>query len=88
MTSPKSLRLKFACPHCLSRTVADGGLEVSPLRIEIRYACTDFECGHTFTATLEAVRTLIPSNKPNPDIHLPVSGFVAKGKRGAKAVTA
>jgi hypothetical protein len=40
---------------------------------EIVYACNDPECGHTYVAQLEAVRTLSPSAKPKNHILLPIS---------------
>jgi hypothetical protein len=40
---------------------------------EISYQCVDPECGHTFVAQLEVVRTISPSAKPNKDIRLPIS---------------
>jgi hypothetical protein len=43
---------------------------------EIVFVCLDYECGHTFVANLEAVRTLSPSAKPNPAIGLPLSPHV------------
>ena len=33
----------------------------------------DVECGHTYIANLEAVRTLSPSAKPNAEIDLPLA---------------
>ncbi|MET3234359.1 UNVERIFIED_ORG: hypothetical protein ABIC54_006580 [Burkholderia sp. 1263] len=43
---------------------------------EIVFVCVDYNCGHTFVAQLEAVRTLSPSAKPNPAIGLPLSPHV------------
>lgn len=46
---------------------------MSDVQYEIRFSCTDIECGHTFVATLTAVRTLKASTKPNANVHLPLS---------------
>ena len=43
---------------------------------EIVYACLDPECGHTYVAHLEAIRTLSPSAKPNCKVMLPISQHI------------
>ena len=71
-----SMRITIKCPHCKARAVARTSRELSPTMREIVYACDDPECGHTFVAQLEAVRTLSPSAKPRKNILLPISAEV------------
>lgn len=70
------MRFTLSCPHCQSRTVAHSGVEVSEVQHELRFSCTDIECGHTFVAMLTAVRTLKPSAKPNANVTVPLSTAV------------
>jgi predicted RNA-binding Zn-ribbon protein involved in translation (DUF1610 family) len=71
-----SLRITIACPHCSGRTVARTSRKLSDTLREIVYACLDPECGHTYVANLEAVRTLSPSAKPNSKVMLPISQHI------------
>lgn len=71
-----SLRITIRCPHCKARAIARSSRELSATMREIVYVCHDPECGHTYVATLEAVRTLSPSAKPKNDILLPMSPHV------------
>jgi hypothetical protein len=70
------MRITLRCPHCRSRVVARTSRELSLTMREIVFVCMDYECGHTFVAQLEAVRTLSPSGKPDPEIGLPLSPHV------------
>ncbi|MBO1014040.1 ogr/Delta-like zinc finger family protein [Achromobacter sp. SD115] len=56
------------CPHCGTMATARTSKELSRTLREVKYQCRDIECGHTWMATLEAVRTLSPSGKPDPEI--------------------
>ena len=71
------MSIKISCPHCKGRAIARSSRELSVTLREINYMCTDPECGHTFVANLEVVRTLSPSAKPNVDVRLPISPHVA-----------
>lgn len=71
-----SLRITIRCPHCKARAIARSSRELSATMREIVYACLDPECGHTYVAQLEAVRTLSPSAKPKNDIRLPISQHI------------
>lgn len=71
-----SLRITIRCPHCRARTIARSSRELSSTMREIVYACNDPECGHTYVAQLEAVRTLSPSAKPDNTVLLPISQHV------------
>ena len=42
------------------------------------YCCVNAECGHTFVALTEIVRTLSPSATPNPSVNLPLSTHVRR----------
>lgn len=67
------MSMMFRCPHCHARSQIRNSREVSPLLRELLMACLDAECGHTYIVHSEAVRTLSPSAKPDPDVHLPIS---------------
>ncbi|WP_417159551.1 ogr/Delta-like zinc finger family protein [Streptomyces cyaneofuscatus] len=66
------MTISICCPHCDSRAIARTSKALTSTMREIRYACVDPECGHTYVATLEIVRTLSPSAKPNPSVILPI----------------
>lgn len=61
------------CPHCQTRSQIRTSVQVSPVLREMVVVCQDAECGHTFVVHAEAARTLSPSAKPDPDVHLPIS---------------
>jgi len=71
-----SLRITICCPHCESKANARTSKALSATLREIVYVCVDPECGHTYVAQLEVVRTLSPSAKPKKDIRLPISPHV------------
>ncbi len=62
------------CAHCKSpaKHCASRWLDEFTLR-EIRYTCSNPECGHTYIAYLETVSTISPSAIPNPKVVLPLS---------------
>lgn len=66
----------FPCPHCGARTFIRNSERLSRTLREVTYQCKDVECGHTFVANVEAVRTLSPSAKPDPAVMLPISDIV------------
>jgi hypothetical protein len=68
---PEIMRIQICCPHCDSKAVARSSKALSATLREIFYQCVDPECGHTYVANLEIVRTLSPSAKPNSAISLP-----------------
>ena len=69
----KPTRIYIRCPHCQAHSTARTSREQSKTLREIHYQCDDVECGHTFVANLEVVRTLSPSAKPNQAIRIPIS---------------
>lgn len=66
-------RISIRCPHCQAHAKGRSTRTLSRTLIEIKYQCTDVECGHTYVASLEVVRTLSPSGKPSDDVRLPMS---------------
>tara|TARA_R110002167_G_scaffold12963_4_gene54852 strand:- start:1678 stop:2079 length:402 start_codon:yes stop_codon:yes gene_type:complete len=62
--------LRTHCPHCNSLAKVRDSVRLTALVKELRYQCSDLECGHTFVATLSIERTIVPSAKPNPRIRL------------------
>ena len=69
---------RIACPHCESPATIRRSQQVTNLTREYAFACTNFECGHTFSATMEITRTLSPSATPNPTVRLPLSTHVRR----------
>jgi hypothetical protein len=59
------------CPHCQSRAIVRDSAEVFPMVRELRMACTNDDCRHTYVAQLSVIRTIRPSDCPNPAIRLP-----------------
>ncbi len=60
------------CPHCQHGAAVRGSEQVTTLIREVRYRCDNDDCGHTFVATIEIVRTVRPSLRPRAGIILPV----------------
>lgn len=58
------------CPHCRQRAICRTSKRVSDLSRELTYQCTNVECGHTFVALEEIVRTISPSAVPRAGITL------------------
>lgn len=71
-----SLRITIKCPHCKSRAVARSSQEMSETMREITYMCINPECGHTYVAGLEVLRTLSPSAMPKRGVNIPFSPHV------------
>lgn len=69
--------LRVTCPHCSAIAKARSSKQLTPLFKELRYQCLDLECGHTFVASLNIERSIVPSSKPNPRIRLKVGLPVA-----------
>lgn len=61
----------MTCPHCGERARVRSGEQITPLYRELRFQCSNVECGYTFVGGLEVLRTLSPSGCPNPAIHIP-----------------
>ena len=59
------------CPHCEARSIVTSSHRETALSRELRYRCTDENCGHTFVAQLVIIRTVVPSIRPNPQVSLP-----------------
>lgn len=70
-------RFRMKCPHCLSFAKARSSDTLTATYKEVRFECVNDACGHVWVAGLEALRTLCPSEIPNPDIHLPTTAGAA-----------
>lgn len=70
------------CPHCKARAKVIDSRPVLPTAREARAACQNHECGHTFVVQIVAVRTICPSNRPDPNIDLPVARPRSTKKNG------
>lgn len=60
------------CPHCKSLARCRTSERQSPVTRRIVYQCSNVECGHTFVAMEEVIRTISPSAMPDPHVVLPV----------------
>lgn len=69
---------RLVCPHCEWFSVTRTSRRMSVLSFESIYACNNPECGHTFVAVTEIVRTLSPSAIPDPSVNLPMSSHVRR----------
>ncbi|HEX8583032.1 MAG TPA: ogr/Delta-like zinc finger family protein [Allosphingosinicella sp.] len=63
----------IACPHCQERAICRTSSQITPLARELLYRCDNDECGHAFISQLEIIRTVTPSARPNPAVHLPLT---------------
>ncbi|MBP7545145.1 MAG: ogr/Delta-like zinc finger family protein [Acidovorax sp.] len=70
--------MRLRCPHCDSPCVIRSSEHMSMLTRQSFYCCVNAECGHTFVALTEIVRTLSPSATPNPSVNLPLSSHVRR----------
>ncbi|MFT0735627.1 ogr/Delta-like zinc finger family protein [Ralstonia wenshanensis] len=60
--------MKINCPHCDSVALIRTSRPVSRFTRELYCQCSNLSCGHTFVALTEVVRTLAPSNTPDPEV--------------------
>ena len=59
------------CPHCGCPAHTRRTEYQSELTRELRYQCTNIDCGHTFVSLEQIVRTISPSAIPSKRIKLP-----------------
>lgn len=65
--------MKMLCPHCNSKSKIRTSRTISSISRELYYQCNNIDCGHTWSALLSAIRTIVPSQCPNPKVYIPVS---------------
>lgn len=70
--------MSMPCPHCKQTALIRTSQQISPLLRELRYACRNDDCGHTFVAYTEVSYTTSPSAQPDPAINLPFSKHVKR----------
>lgn len=75
-TNKEAMRLQ--CPHCKHPCVIRTSEQITVLTRQSVYCCVNAECGHTFVANTEIVRTLSPSATPDPSVNLPLSTHVRR----------
>jgi len=65
--------LHNTCPHCGGPAQVRTSLSITPTFRTIYIHCKDEAgCGHVYVGNLEISHSIIPSNKPNPRVRLPV----------------
>lgn len=73
------MRLGFKCWKCGARATIQKVQTINPTLMEVGYACTNLDCGHTFVAGVQAIRTLSPGAYPSPPgVSVPISKHVAR----------
>lgn len=70
--------MRIRCAHCGSWANARSTEEMSPTARKGWFACSNLECGHTFTAVLSVQETLSPSAIPNPAVIIPQSEHIKR----------
>lgn len=65
-------RVGMNCPHCRGRAQIRTSTQVTVTMRELYFLCNAVACGHSWVATLEAIRTISPSGLPNPAVDLPI----------------
>lgn len=65
-------RLRTRCPHCNAWARIRTSYVITALYTELRFECQNDACGHIWLASLEVLRTLCPSDTPNPEIQIPL----------------
>ncbi|MDB0564807.1 ogr/Delta-like zinc finger family protein [Ralstonia solanacearum] len=60
--------MRINCPHCASVAHIRTSRPVSRFTRELYCQCSNLVCSHTFVALTEVVRTLAPSNTPDPEV--------------------
>lgn len=73
ISRPLNARASINCPHCGWPAPTRSSRPVTATYREIRFQCTNLECGHTFAGALSITHTIAPSACPNPAIDLPVA---------------
>ncbi|MET0373624.1 MAG: ogr/Delta-like zinc finger family protein [Rhizorhabdus sp.] len=74
MTKPKLNKPPaMDCPHCGSGTDIRTSKGITRTYREVSYRCQNDDCGCIFVAALEAIRVIVPSATPHPEISLPFS---------------
>ena len=71
MTTKRPRIPSISCPHCGDRSIVRDSVQVTPTIRELRLACDNDECGHTFLCQLSVIRTIRPSARPNPAVTIP-----------------
>ena len=71
--------MKINCPHCSSVALIRTSRPVSRFTRELYCQCSNLNCAHTFVALTEVVRTLAPSNTPDPEVALQLAARSATG---------
>lgn len=70
-TYTRSLRIRVLCPHCEAQATIRSSRVISPISREIYFQCANVECGHTWKSLMSIVNTIVPSQMPNPSVHIP-----------------
>ena len=66
-------RMRSVCPHCACFAAIRSSKRITALYSEVRFECSNLDCGHVWIASLGVLHTLYPSDMPNPDVQIPVA---------------
>lgn len=62
--------IAMPCPHCEGKSKIRTSRSISTISKELSYQCTNINCGHTWVALISIVRTIVPSQIPNPKVYI------------------
>lgn len=65
--------MRVTCPHCEKKANIRTSKHITAITRELYYQCSNVNCGHTWVALISAIRTIVPSQTPNPKVYIPTS---------------
>lgn len=75
----------ISCPHCDAKSIVRTSNDVTNMVREIRFECTNGDCGHSFVGQLSVIRTIRPSRTPRESVKLPFANPNLVGPDGKPA---
>jgi hypothetical protein len=78
MSANRASFFRMSCPHCGERSIVRSSMTLSKLVRKLIFMCTNYECGHTFTAMLSVETTLSLSAIPDPEVCIPLSDHIRR----------
>lgn len=65
--------MQAVCPHCATRAITRTSLQINKTMRHGVAECSNIECGFRFQFALEVLYGLNTSNKPDPEVTVPLS---------------